>query len=135
MAFAQVLTKKEEPDGLLKVYVRFSNQSPTNEMIDKYLSEIEDVYNQKRKFIVLYDASDISIMIGPAQLYRQVAFMQKKDAETREYLLRCAIVITSPFVKALLDGVFALKSPACELKIFNNVIDAKAFLQKTEAVQ
>ncbi len=127
MSFAEI--KIKEGDALLKVFVKFGSESPTNEALDDYLNEIAKVYDRKCEFVILYDASNISMFITPTQLVRQSQFMRKRDQETRKYLVRCAIVMTSTVVRVMLQNLLKLKPAACELEIFDSLSAAQDYLR------
>ena len=122
--FAQVRAKEE--NGELKVVVRFEGQ-PSDQELDIYLNEVGNIYLRQLPFYILYDATNIGLLT-PSQIKKQVNFMREHDAETRKWIKRRAIVVTSSWARTALDAIFRLKPPACDLKIVATCDLAKKYL-------
>jgi len=121
----KVLTK---PDKVTKVLVRFSGTSCCDVSVDKYLNDISQVYENRHPFILLYDATQIG-RIPITLINKQALFMRKYDNITKDYLLRCAVILTSEWARASLKLLFTLKPAACPLRTFSTVQDAKQWLK------
>lgn len=126
MTFA-TLAYREDHRGKNKVIVKFVG-SPDDSM-DEYLMQLDAIYKKKQKFYLLYDASHIG-GITYTQVNKQAAFMRERDQDTRELVIKCAIVLTSDIARMMLDGLFVLKKPACPLQVFRTMEEAKDFLRE-----
>ena len=115
-------------DVCTKVFVRFVGTNCCTLSVDRYLSEMATVYADKKPFQVLYDATEV----GRLPLYtiqKVAAFMRRFDDLTRLYLQKCAITISSEWARAALTTLFIIKVPACPLKTFTTVGEAKTWLR------
>ena len=125
MTFAVVECR--ETDECCKVVCRFSG-IPNGKDMDLYLNEIDTVYKKNKPFYLLYDASEIGL-VPPDVVKQQVKFMRARDTDTKRLVRKCAIIIKSTVVRAILDGLFNIKKPACDLRIFESHIHAKDWLR------
>jgi hypothetical protein len=121
----KVVTK---PNKVTKVLVKFSGTSCCDVSVDNYLTVISHVYEQNHAFVVLYDASSIG-RIPMTLIHKQALFMRKYDTVSKEYLIRCAIILTSEWARASLKFLFSIKPPSCPLKTFSTQVDAKTWLR------
>jgi hypothetical protein len=130
MTFAIVGSKKDGQK--LKVIVKFNGSPENDDDIDSYLQKLADIYDQNERFVILYDASAIGI-VSPKYLWRQVTFMRTYDAKTKQLMLKCAIVVSSPAARLALKTIFYAKPPACEMQVFSDDAggrtEAKRFLK------
>jgi hypothetical protein len=124
--FARVDSRDD--NGRLRVMVRFSGCPTCDGDVDTYLSDLNDVYEQEKKFVLLYDARNIG-NITPKVMWRQASFMRKKDSHTKRLVTKCAIVLSSPLARKLLDTLFVIKPPACPLEVFDCIDEAKKYLK------
>lgn len=127
MPFAEVKVTPKE-NGSLNVFVRFDGCATLPE-VKEYLNKVEDVYKKNTRFRIIYDATCIG-WISKALVDEQVTFMRKHDEDTKRLIERCAIVINSSVAKGMLDLIFIAKPPACELKVFRTVEEARNWMKK-----
>ena len=113
-----------------KVIVRFTDTSCCEASVDSYLQNMSTVYERKEPFVVIYDATQIG-RIPLTLVNKQANFMRKYDQITKKYLLRCAIVLTSEWARKTLKFLFTLKPPACDLKTFYTIDEAKNWIKQT----
>jgi len=133
MGFAEVKTR-DETSSLMKVVVRF-NGVPENDIeLHEYFQEIQKVYDYHVKFVILYDASALGLL-NLTHIHKQAEFMRKHDDQTRELVIRCAIVLTSKMLRGALDLLFKLKAPACELQLFGTMAEAQDWLREVTSKQ
>jgi hypothetical protein len=115
-----------------KVIVRMVGV-PADGEIEGYLDAMARIYDYEECFVILFDVNkigDMSPMVMLGYIQKQVEFMRKYDDKTRKYMKRAAIVVSSAFVRRILNGVFTLKKSACkDLEFFTNEKDAKAYLR------
>ena len=125
--FASFVNKEPDKKTIRKVMVKFigSPCCPHETMV--YLQKMAGVYGKKEPFVVLYDASTIG-MVGADVVKQQAVFMRNHDNQTKMYMLRCAIVLDSLLAKQILNTLFVMKPPACQLKLFKNTCTAKKYL-------
>jgi hypothetical protein len=96
--------------------------------MEQYLQEIDIVYKKNKPFYLLYDASEIGL-VSPEAVRQQVTFMRSRDTDTKRLVRKCAIIVKSSVVRAILDSLFTIKKPACDLRIFESHVHAKDWLR------
>lgn len=116
-----------KPNRVTKVLVRFDGTSCCDLGVDSYLKSMSKVYEKEQPFVVIYDATTIG-RIPMTLVNKQASFMRKYDHITKNYLLRCAVVLTSEWARKSLKLLFMLKPPACTLKTFCKIDEAKAWI-------
>jgi hypothetical protein len=121
----KVITKSNQ---VTRVFVRFSGTNCCDVSVDMYLAKMAHVYENKHPFVVLYDATMVG-KIPMTLINKQALFMRKYDNQTRDYLKRCAIILTSEWARMTLKLLFTLKPPACPLETFPNIYRAKEWLK------
>jgi hypothetical protein len=119
----------KESDDRIRVFIKLQGVPQDDSDIASFLHQLDNVYKTKKSFVCLYDVRAIG-RIAPSVLWTLASYLRKKDDETRERLLRCAIVISSAFAKKILDSLFVLKKPACPLETFSNMESAKEWLRE-----
>lgn len=97
--------------------------------VQEYLDFISSLYQKKNEFCILFDASQVG-HVPRKYLNMQVNFMRDNKQNTRKYMKKAAIVLTSPLTKALLDIIFRLCPPSTTVKIFGNKRSAWKFLAR-----
>jgi hypothetical protein len=125
MTFAVVVCR--ETGECCKVDCRFSGV-PNGIEMEQYLQEIDIVYKKNKPFYLLYDASEIGL-VSPEAVRQQVTFMRSRDTDTKRLVRKCAIIVKSSVVRAILDSLFTIKKPACDLRIFESHVHAKDWLR------
>jgi hypothetical protein len=120
--------KKLGEDGRHRVVVKLVGVPNTDSEVATFLSELDEVYKSNTEFITLYDARAVG-KVPPAVLWTIAAFLRARDDQTRERQLGVAIVLSSDFARTLLKSLFVLKPPACPLKTFSEVVEAKTWLR------
>jgi hypothetical protein len=127
LAFVQVKVVSR-PNKVTKVLVRFAGTSCCEVGVDNYLKTMSEVYDKQQPFVVIYDATEVG-RIPLTLINKQAAFMRKYDHVTKEYLVRCAVVLTSEWARSSLKMLFTLKPPACPLRTFATIDEGKEWLK------
>jgi hypothetical protein len=125
--FTRVRVKDGTDDKHVRVLVTFDGVPCCDETVDEYLGLVSDVYDRDVSFVMMYDARNIGIPTS-GMMAKQAGFMRLRDADTTRLMVRCAIVTDSMIVKTMLDGLFLLKPPATDLRVFATMKEAKTFL-------
>ena len=107
---------------------------PSDVEFQEYLTAIEQLYVDKCCFIALFDASKIG-NLSLTYIRKQAEFMIKMEDFTRLYMKR-VVIIANPAAKLLLQILFKIKTPACDLKVFTHYNNkAKKYLSECPDVQ
>ena len=113
---------------ITKVIVKFTGKPCCDMEMKTYLSSIGELYIKNKMFQILYDASEVGIP-SSAQLRQQSEFMRHHDDQSQKILRNVAIVVKSTIARQMLNGLFLLKTPACPLEVFSDMIQAKLYLK------
>ena len=119
--FARVYER--EYRDCLQIMVIFHG-SPTDEEASNYLVQINTIYQRKREFTILYDATNIG-RIKRKFFHQQIQSMRTHDEDTRLRMKRCVIIVRDRSMEFLLNTIFKIKPSACQ--------DLKTFYQHTVA--
>ena len=109
------------------VYVNLKGSPKDVEEFEDYLQGFDMLYEKKRKFNLIVDASNL----GKMSMYyvtRQAFHMHSSESKARKYVDRIGIVIVTKKITQLLNILFSMKKPACEVKIFKNIADAESWV-------
>lgn len=126
--FASFAQKPPTGTEVRKVIVKFNGTPCCEYETESYLKKMASVYECKEQFITLYDARNVG-MLGTDTIKQQASFMRKKDSLTRKYMRRCAIIVNGVVARQLVNGLFTLKAPACDLECFDTPVEAQAYLK------
>ena len=104
-----------------QIKVKF-NRVPTNMAeIDTYLAKISKVYEANIPFVILYDATKITINVSNDFIKHQESFMINNYDITQRLMLRCAVIVNVPFMKVALNALFTFKKAPCtDWKVYNS---------------
>jgi hypothetical protein len=128
MPFATVHYKEATDTDIARAICRFDGIPTCEQEVTTYLNELDAIYKKNEPFHLLYDAEKIG-RLPYEYIQKQSEFMRSRDSTTRQLVLRCAIIITSPITRMMLDALFFINKPACkELQICNNMNTAVYFL-------
>ena len=122
MTFAKVNQKGN------RVIVQFTGEAYNEESISAYFSALDQVYMQKKKFIVLFDARRIGWV--PWKYIRlQLAYQRQKEPMSKLFMVRAAIIVKSSLFRTVVQNLLTLRpTPPVESKVFLDIDSAKQYL-------
>lgn len=109
------------------VKVTFQGVPQTENDIPNYLSLLDQIYAEERKFLILYDASNIG-RVKFSDIKKQADYMFKRKEVTKKYMVRAAIVMTSTTARAALQVLFKIRKPISPFRVFKTIEEAKKWL-------
>lgn len=125
MVFAKISQKGN------RVVVKFEGNPIDAADCMSYMGDLEEIYSRKEKFLIMYDAREIGLLRWD-YINMQAAFMKKKEKETKEYMVRAAIIVGSTLAKTMLSILFKIQTPATTYGVFTTISEAKAFLNEAD---
>ncbi len=119
--------------GIMAVIVTFLRVPVSQDEVTAYLSDINDVYAKRKRFLIEYDATRIQKKPSTAMLQRLADDMKEKEAATQTYVVACAVVIDTSNVfgsvlHKLVKSILFIRKPVCPLNFFGSVEQAQAYL-------
>ena len=101
IAFCRFGTRESTETGVIKVFIQLCGKPACEDDLQVLLNQLDVVYATKNKFVCPYDCRSIGA-ISPASVWTLASYLRKKDGDTRDRLLRCAIVLKTPTGRRLL---------------------------------
>ena len=99
------------------VNVKLSGVPEDMTEFEDYLKGFDLLYQKNREFSLIIDSTDIGV-ISPYYIARQAFHMHSNEDNTKRYVQKVALVITSVSVRKLLNGLFQMRKPVCKTEIF-----------------
>lgn len=110
------------------VNVKLSGVPEDMTEFEDYLKGFDLLYERKRKFSLIIDSTDIG-SISAYYIARQAFHMHSNEDNTKKYVKKVALIITSVSVKKLLNGLFQMRKPVCEVEIFKCLDDCHQWIK------
>jgi hypothetical protein len=110
--------------------IELSGCSNNNKYIIEYKDFINSLFNENDEFNLLYDITNIT-NIPFNLIIEHIKLMKTRNENIKLLLKKCAIVLNSSIAENLVQLIFKLKPPICDVKIFNTKKDAKIWLKNT----
>ena len=95
---------------------------------ERYLGEIDALYERKERFVFVFDARKVGWLEFP-YLIRQAQHMIDNEANTIEWISKTAIVAPHPITQGLLRMLFLLRTPSCPTLVFSGYDEALEWVQ------
>jgi predicted component of type VI protein secretion system len=124
MVFAKVKQKNN------RVIVKFSGFPQDDKECKGYLQLLDEIYQQKMPFIILYDARNIG-WLSWKHIHIQANFMKSKEIQTKKYMIRAAVVVNSIAARSILKTLFSIRKPAAPCQVFTSIEKGKEFLRSS----
>lgn len=115
-----------------RVIVKLENSPSCDKEVVDYLHAIEKIYDKNERFIILYDCLNVD-HVSWRHIWMQAKFMKDQEARTKQLMVRAAIVTRSSS-KKLLNILFTLRKPSCDLEVFDNMDRAKEYLRNADGM-
>lgn len=100
------------------VAIRFEKQPENDEEFDQFLQDIKNLYNTKEPVWLIFET--VGIGLKPIYISKMVKFMIEINQLTREFMQKCAIVITREKIQTLVNLIIRLARPPGEIKCFSD---------------
>ena len=95
---------------------------------EDYLKGFDLLYEKKREFSLIIDSTEIGA-ISAYHIARQAFHMHSNENNTKKYVKKVALIITSDSVRKLLNGLFQMRKPVCEVEIFKCLDDCHQWIK------
>lgn len=129
--FVVVEKREDEEKKVMKVIVKF-NGTPTNDKeLTEYFDKVDAIYKKNIPFVIIYDTSNLGFLMNPTSITQQADFMKKHDKDTKRLIIKCVVIVNNAFIRKVLDGIFAIRKPVCDLSFVQTMQEAKDMLRKT----
>jgi hypothetical protein len=112
-----------------RVCVVFKGVPSDDADLGQYLSDLDKLYREKVRFLILYDATRIG-WISNAHIRTQAEFMRTRADETRRYMVRAAIVVSGRAAALVMYTLFTMRKPVSPCMVFTDLDSAKQYLRQ-----
>jgi hypothetical protein len=114
-----------------RVRVKFRGVPRDDAEAVAYMQDLDAIYAREEPFVILYDASEIGFL-SMHHIRMQAEYMHNKEAVTRKYMTRAAVVVKRWEFRLILKTLFKLRKPSAPLEVFTRVEDAKQYLRNAQ---
>jgi len=115
------------PDGLLRLRITFKDYPKSDSEFDEFLEKLDFYYKKNQKFSMLIDTTKI---VPPLKYASGMAhFMKTHENESRELLIKTAIVMINPISRNFLKVLFKIRKPVSPLQVFESLREAVNYLE------
>lgn len=110
------------------IWIRFTGNKSTDQNFQTYLDQTKSCYRFKKPLAIIFDASNAVIPSLSHQKMQADWLRENKELMTT-YCTGTAYVIPNPAIRVLLNVIFSFQKLPVPYKIFENVLEAKAWVQ------
>ena len=109
------------------VLITLSSKPSPHDIQQHFLAPLDARLKQRQRFSVIVDSSRVST-INPTITKTIIEWLRNNRPHLKEYLRGSSIVVSSTFVRTLLNIVFTAQKPVAPMEIVSNVSEAWAFM-------
>ena len=109
-------------DNFPYVRVKFNETIENSEDFDKFLAGWIELYNQKQKFIFIFDTTNVGF-VNPIYCFKMAMFIHNLKMKKVQYLRKSYIIVTSKIVQNLLEIIFFLQKPVAPVYLIKEKED------------
>ena len=109
-------------DNFPYVRVKFNKTIENSEDFDKFLAGWIELYNQKQKFIFIFDTTNVGF-VNPIYCFKMAMFIHNLKQREIQYLQKSYIIVNSKLVQNLLEIIFFLQKPVAPVYLITEKED------------
>jgi hypothetical protein len=91
-----------------------SGSKITKDVVMNYLLQMDAIYRREKQFRVIYDTRGYTGSFPLSCLLLQAKYMNKRKAETQQYMRKCGVLVTSKVTRAAINTLFKLRKPSVQ---------------------
>lgn len=96
--------------------------TPTTQAeFDEYSNMLQNIFNWKTRFYILFDIRNITSLPKMDFVYQQVQFMKNTEHLSKQYIIKVGVVVGNIVAKYLIELLFMLREPVCPTIICDDV--------------
>ena len=108
---------KNDYSNMPNIYVTLANNIDNSTNIDNFLNEWRSIYDQSKPFNMIFDTIEVKPSLELFNhSFRIIKFIQELKEKPR-LLRKSVIVVNSTIVKQVLNFVFQIQPPICDVFI------------------
>ncbi|WP_027004036.1 hypothetical protein [Hugenholtzia roseola] len=108
--------------------VTFAAHDPTEEEFDQYLKQLAEIFEKKKPFVRILDASKVKYLASNLRI-KQGKWIKEHNELLKTYSLGTAYVIPSTMLQFLLKAIWLVSDQTNEKKVFSTLQDAKLWAE------
>lgn len=109
-----ILDKSEFPN----IYVKFNDKINNEEEFKSFLKEWLELYKDRKDFTFIFDTRNVG-MVNISYCYKLKNFISQLKELPKQYLQRSIIIVSSKYVRYLLNIIFKITKPVAVVYIYN----------------
>ena len=111
------------------VKVTYQGFEPTMEEFNEYLNELLEIYNRKKHFVLIFDASKAKYLKAELRV-EQGKWIEKNQNLIKQYCLGNSFVISNPIIKIVFNCILAVKPPPVNYAVFSHIHNASEWAKE-----
>ena len=100
------------------VIVKLINTIESNDELEGFFKEWLSLYEEKKEYMFIFDTTQLG-MPNISYCYKLKQFMNELRKLPKQYLKRSLILVSSSYVKYLLNFIFSITTPLAIVHIYN----------------
>jgi len=103
-------------EKLPKIYVSFHSENPTDEEVNRYLSDMTKIYQTHKNIVVIYNSDKVGYLKAMSRI--KIGTWLKENAPTiKKSALGVAYVTKNVVATMALKGIFLIKKPEWQNRV------------------
>lgn len=111
------------------VTVTFTGEKSTNDNFQKYLDDLESIYEERKSLAIIFDASKAVIPKLSLQK-KQGLWISQNWKMIQTYCKGTAYVIPNIAIRTVLKMIFSFQNQPVPYKVFSNMNEAEEWIQE-----
>ncbi len=109
------------------IEVVFTGEQANDDNFPFYMQEVKDVYEQKQKVVIIFDASNA---VMPALKYQKMQgdWLKENERLMKDYCLGTANIIPNLIIRNVLKTIFTFQKQPVDYLVCKNSNEAKTWL-------
>ncbi len=109
--------------------VVFTGEQANDDNFPFYMQEVKDVYEQQKKVVIIFDASNA---VMPALKYQKIQadWLKENEQLMKDYCLGTAYIIPNLIIRNVLKTIFTFQKQPVEYLICKNSEDANVWVNE-----
>lgn len=111
------------------IKITFSEIEPDNNLFNKYLKFLDDIYAKKEKIILVYDSSKAKYLSSELRVKLGIWYKTNSEA-VKQYNHHTIFIINSMMIRFVLNAIFVVEKPVYKYDIVKSMEEAEKIMDQ-----